>query len=163
MKDKKKNKNPSISKKGAIMVVGISTIGFLFVLFMFFLYPWMGDNLAVWQSFILVYALIIMFWAVLGIGIFQEKANAFKSTLILSIGSIALDLYVFSPSVNLNGSLNESPGSIDYTIGYYVSAVIGNNIFVFIITYFIIPLIIFGITYLLLKPKKFKEVVGKTV
>lgn len=148
--------------RGTICILLMSMLGFMFVLWVFFFYPKVSDNWAVWQLFLIFYVLVIAFWLTLTIALFGPSMKAFKGGAVLSILSAILDLYYPPFSVNIDGSISAGEsigykGSIDYTIGYYLQAAGLSGIIVFILTYLVIPILIFMGLLIVLKPSRFKQ------
>lgn len=159
----KNNKNrPFGFGRGGLCILIMSVLGFAFVLWVFAAYPVVADSWRVWQLFIVFYVLIVAFWLTLTIGLFGPSLKALKGGLVLSVLSAILDLYYPPFSVNMDGTLSAGEsvgykGGIDYTIGYYLTRAGLTGAAIFILTYLIIPILIFTVLLLALKPKRFKD------
>lgn len=148
--------------KAILSIITIGFIGLIFVLWVIFLYPLIATTYPVWSLFLIFYVLIISFWLTFFIGFFGLGLKAFKGGIILSIFSAVFDLYYPPFAINLDGTLATSDsigyrGSIDYTVGFYLTRAGLSGIAIFIFTYFLLPILVFLFLLILLKPDKFRK------
>ena len=146
----------------------ITIIGFSFVLWVTFFYPMVENDLRIWEMFVIFYILISALWMTLLIGLFGLGKKALKGGIVLIVISALFDLFYPPYAVGFDGNIpvNDNAGyrgSIDYTFGYYLNMAGLHGVTVFILTYFIIPLVAFVTMLLVLKPKGFMQSIKNTM
>jgi hypothetical protein len=159
-KEKKEQKSGSFTlKRGIYSILIIGFIGFFFVIWMTYLYPMVENMLPVWLLFLIFYVLIITFWSTFFIGLFGAKRKSFKNIIIFSAIFAMFDLYCSISTINLDGSLSNDgyKGSVDYFLGYYLGQFGYPYFLMFITVYLLIPILVFIVLLLILKPRRFKE------
>lgn len=161
-KEKKKNNKKFTYQRGLATIGLICSVGFIFVLWVIYLYPMVENSLKVWQLFVIFYVLVITFWMILFVSLFDWSRKALKSGIVLSVLSAIIDLYYPPFAVDFSGALVPADtagyrGSIDYTIGYYLQCFGLSGPLVFIFTYLLIPILMFVVMLLIIKPDMFKK------
>jgi len=151
----------------ALLAVGITCVlGFSFVLWVTFLYPVVENTVPVWVDFILFYMIIVLGWLIMTVGLSGFSWNSFKVGIVGSVLFGAIDLFCPSYAVDINGNVAVGEaagykGSIDYFLGYYLNMFGIHGILVFIIVYFLIPILTLILMLLILAPRQFIATIKK--
>lgn len=156
------NSDMSTNKRVGLIILMFAIIGVLFVLWIDLLYPNVENTMKVWELFLIFYVFVGSLWMIINLGFRGINKRTLKDSFVGWVIFAIMDLWIPTYAVNIDGSLISASaigykGTIDYCFGYYLHCFGFDGFIVWILVYFIIPIVALYMVMIIVKSEYFMQ------